>query len=100
MAAQAVGMSTLAAGSVGDGLGLIGVAHTYASTAFWTIGAELAGGATTVGVVAGVSVAAFIGGMKLAAWLDNQGRYCLLRSPYKRSIGKDISGNTHCVWIL
>merc|ERR1719326_1253965 len=52
-------------------------------------------------MVAGVSVAAFMGGMKLAAWLDDQGKYCLLRSPYKRSIAaaKDDLGSPS-IWIL
>lgn len=100
-AAQAVGVSALASGAVGDGVGLLTAAHTYASTAFWSTvtSAELASSAATIGMVAGVSVAAFLGGMKLAAWLDDQGRYCLLRSPYKRSIARDEVGSPS-IWIL
>jgi hypothetical protein len=98
-AAQAVGVSTLAAGSVADGVGLLSAAHTYASTAFWSTiySAEIASSAATIGVVAGVGVAAFLGGMKLAAWLDDQGQYCLLRSPYKPT---DSKSDAPSVWIL
>lgn len=100
VAAQAVAVNTLAAGAVGDGVGLFIGAHSYASTAFWSTiySAEMASTATALGLVAGAGACAFLGGMKLAAWLDDQGRYVALRSPFTPSTSQGVCSNS--VWIL
>lgn len=73
---------TAQAAIASSGMSLLLGAHSVASVAFWStaLSAEVVGNALLAGTVAGVGTTAFFTGMKLAAWLDGQNRYCLLQS--------------------
>lgn len=73
---------TAQAALAGGGLGFLVGAHSVASAAFWStaLSAEVASDALFAGAVAGAGASAFFAGMRIAAWLDAQNRYCILQS--------------------
>ncbi|CAE8684989.1 unnamed protein product, partial [Polarella glacialis] len=66
-------------------------AHSVASIAFWStaFSTEFASDALLAGTLAGAGTSTFLAGIKLAAWLDGQCRYCLLRAGFTHPGGEE-----------
>lgn len=78
---QMAALSALASGSTSSAGAAMVSADALAHAAWWTASAEVASTSVAVGAAVGLGAAAFMGGMKMAAWLDDKGRYCILEEP-------------------
>lgn len=87
ISAQMSALAAVATGSTATAVSADALAHA----AWWTASAEVASTSVAVGAAVGLGAAAFMGGMKIAAWLDDKGRYCILEEPGGRANSLDPS---------